>query len=99
MKNGEMLVKGYKLVVIKGISSENLMNSMVTIANSTVHDLPEVHTAILDMDNQQKPTGEHMELCSLLCASLDGKGVGERMGTCICMLSPFTIHLKLSKHC
>ena len=26
-----------------------------------------------------------MELCSLLCASLDGKVVGERMGTCICM--------------
>ena len=26
-----------------------------------------------------------MELCSLLCASLDGKGVGVRMGTCICM--------------
>ena len=57
MKNGEMLVKGYKLVVIKGISSENLMNSMVTIANSTVHGLLEVHTAVLDMDNQQKPTG------------------------------------------
>jgi len=57
VKNGEMLVKGYKLVVIKGISSENLMNSMMTIANSTVHDLPEVHTAILDMDNQQKLTG------------------------------------------
>ena len=56
MKNGEMLVKGYKLVVIKGISSENLMNSMVIIANSTVPDLPEVHTAILEMDNQEKPT-------------------------------------------
>lgn len=56
MKNAEMLVKGYKLLVIRRISSENLMNSMVTIADSTVHDLPEVHTAILEMDNQQKPT-------------------------------------------
>ena len=56
MKNGEMLVKGYKLLVIRRISSENLMNSMVTIADSTVHDPPEVHTAILEMDNQQKPT-------------------------------------------
>lgn len=56
MKNGEMLVKGYKLLVIRRISSENLMNSMVTIADSTVHDLPEVHTAILEMDNQHKPT-------------------------------------------
>ena len=55
MKNGETLVKGYKLLVIRGISSGNLMNSMVTIANSTVHDLPEVHTAILEMDNQPKP--------------------------------------------
>ena len=55
MKNGETLVKGYKLLVIRGISSGNLMNSMVTIANSTVHDLPEVHTAILEMDNQLKP--------------------------------------------
>ena len=56
MKNGEMLVKGYKLLVIRRISSENLMNSIVTIADSTVHDPPEVHTAILEMDNQQKPT-------------------------------------------
>ena len=55
MKNGETLVKGYKLLVIRGISSGNLMNSMVTIANSTVHDLPEVHTAILEMDNQLIP--------------------------------------------
>ena len=56
MKNGEMLVKGYKLLVIRRISSENLMNSIVTIADSTVHDLPEDHTAILEMDNQHKPT-------------------------------------------
>ena len=26
-----------------------------------------------------------MELCSILCASLDGKGVCGRMDTCICM--------------
>ena len=34
--NGEMLVKGYKLPVIRGLSSGNLMHSMVTIVNNTV---------------------------------------------------------------
>ena len=38
-----------------------------------------VHTAILKMDNQQKPIVQHTELCSMLCASLDGpqRGLGE----------------------
>ena len=31
------------------------------------------------------PTIKHRELCSMLCGSLDGKGVGRRMNTCICM--------------
>ena len=34
-----------------------------------------VHTAVFKMDNQQRPIVEHMELCSMLCASLDGKRV------------------------
>ena len=39
---------------------------------------------------------EHMELCSMLCGSLDGKAVLGRMDTCICMVeslccSPETI--------
>ena len=37
------------------------------------------------MDNQQKPIVEHTELCSLLGASLGGRGVWERMETCIHM--------------
>ena len=37
------------------------------------------------MDNQQGPVVYHMELCSMLCGSLDGRGVWERMDTCICM--------------
>ena len=37
------------------------------------------------MDNQQRPAVEHRELCSGLCASPDGRGVGGRMGTCMCM--------------
>ena len=50
------------------------------------------------MDNQQKPTLWHMELCSVLCASQDGRGAWGRMETCICMAeflhcSPETITL------
>ena len=37
------------------------------------------------MDHQQGPTGQHRELCSVLCGSLKGKGVGERKDTCICV--------------
>ena len=37
------------------------------------------------MDNQQGPTVQHMEFCSVLCGSLDGRGIWERMDTCICM--------------
>ena len=44
-----------------------------------------VHTAIFKMDNQQGPTVQHMELYSVLCASLDGREIWGRMDTCICM--------------
>ena len=37
------------------------------------------------MDNQQGPTVQHMELCSMLCGSLDGRGVWGRMDTCLYM--------------
>ena len=37
------------------------------------------------MDNQQGPTVLHRDFCSMLCGSLDGRGVRGRMGTCICM--------------
>ena len=44
-----------------------------------------VCTAIFKMDNQQRPTVEHGELCSMLCGSLDGREVWGRMDTCICI--------------
>ena len=44
-----------------------------------------VHTAIFKMDNPQKPIAKHMELCSMLCGSLDERQVWGRMDTCICM--------------
>ena len=37
------------------------------------------------MNNQQKPIVQHMECCSRLCASLDGRGLWGRTDTCICM--------------
>ena len=37
------------------------------------------------MDSQQGPIVWHMELCSMLCTSLDGRRVWRRIGTCICM--------------
>ena len=48
------------------------------------------------MDNQQGPTVQHRELCSVLCGSLDGgEFEGEWIQVCI-WLSPFTVHLKLT---
>ena len=38
-----------------------------------------VHTVIFKMDNQQGPTAQHMELCSMLCSSLDGTRIWGRM--------------------
>ena len=44
-----------------------------------------VHTAIFKMDHKQGPAVEHRELCSVLCGSLDGRGVWRRRDTCTCM--------------
>ena len=44
-----------------------------------------VHNVIFKTDNQQGPTVEPRELCSMLCGSLDGRGLWGRMDTCICM--------------
>ena len=34
-----------------------------------------VHTAIFKMNNQQRPTVQHRELCPRLGGSLDGRGM------------------------
>ena len=44
-----------------------------------------VHPAIFKTDNQQGPTIQHKELCSMLCDSLDEKAVWGRMDPCTCM--------------
>ena len=41
---------------------------------------------LLYWDNQQGPTAWHRELCSVLCGSLDRRGVWGRMDACICMI-------------
>ena len=45
----------------------------------------QVYTSIFKMDNQKGPAVMHRELCSMLCSSLDGRGVWGRMDTCIHM--------------
>ena len=37
------------------------------------------------MANQLRPAEQHMDLCCMLCASLDGREVWGRTDTCICM--------------
>ena len=39
-------------------------------------------TTIFKMDNQQGPTVQHRKLFSVLCGSLDGSRIWERMDTC-----------------
>ena len=59
----------------------------------------EIHTATFKKDNQEGPTVQHMELCSMLCGSLDGRGVSGVWIHVYVWLSPFVVHLKLSQHC
>ena len=40
--------------------------------------------AVFKMDNQQGPTVQHREICSMLCGSLDRRGVSG-LDTCIYM--------------
>ena len=42
-----------------------------------------VHPTIFKMDNQPRSTTQHIG--SMLCGSLDGRGVWGKMDTCICM--------------
>ena len=57
-----------------------------------------IRTAVFKMDNQQGPPGQHVELCSMLCGSLDGRGVGGEWIQVYVWASPFSIHLKLSQY-
>ena len=52
----------------------------------------ETHTTIYKID-------KHMELCSVLCASLDGRVCGTQWVHVHVWLSLFAVHLKLPQHC
>ena len=56
-----------------------------------------VHSVLFYMDNHRGPTAQHMELCSMLCGSLDGRGVWRRMDPCVPIADSFTVHMKLSQ--
>ena len=45
---------------------------------------------IFKMDSRQGHAVWHVKLCSVLCGSLDGRGVWGRTDTLVCMASPFT---------
>ena len=59
------------------------------------------HTTIFKMDNQQKPIVQHMELCSMSCASLNGRRTWGRMDTCICIRIRIRIRICMAEslHC
>ena len=44
-----------------------------------------IHIAVFKMDHQQGPTAQHGDLCSMICGSLDGRGVWGRMDSCTCI--------------
>ena len=62
-----------------------------------------VHTAIFKIDNQEGPPVQHRELSSMLCGSLDDRGIWKRMDTYLFMdeilcSPPKTITKLLSGH-
>ena len=44
-----------------------------------------IYTTMLKMSNQQGPTVESLEFCSMLYGCLNGRGIWGIMETCVCM--------------
>ena len=42
-----------------------------------------IHTSIFKIDNQQRPTVQHRERCSIFCNNLNQKRIWKRIDTCI----------------
>ena len=59
----------------------------------------DMHPAVLNMENQQGPAGQHRELCSVSRGSLDGGESGGEGIRVYVWLSCFTVHSKWSQHC
>ena len=49
----------------------------------------QVHAAVFKMESQQEPSVQHRERCSMLCGSLDGRGIQGRRDTHVCMSESF----------
>ena len=56
-----------------------------------------IDPAVFRVENQQGPAAQHRALCSMLCGSRDGRGVGGRRDTWVCMAEAL-VHLNLSQH-
>ena len=56
------------------------------------------HTAVFNMENPQGLAGQHRELCSMSCGSLDERGVWGRRDTCVGMAESLPVYLKTSQH-
>ena len=54
-----------------------------------------LHTGTFKTDTEQAPTRQHRELFSMLCGSLDGRGVWGQVDTCICMAEPLSCSLEI----
>ena len=54
-----------------------------------------VHTVLFKTANQQGPTVQHRELCSILCNSLNGKIIWKRIDTGICITLLYTWNITL----
>ena len=68
----------------------------------TVRDFGKVMYTLLYLKQitSKRLTVWHRELCSVLCGSLDGRGVWARMDTCICMAESLPCPPEtISQHC
>ena len=83
---------------------EGIQFSQLPSVPTKTHAQQHVHSAIFKMDNQQGPTVQHRELCSLrhtrlLCGSLDGRGVWGRSNTIYMLLLLLLSHFSRVRLC
>ena len=83
-------VLGWCSLSVRGSDDDDINNNIhisireeVRINEIRKYKCLPAHTAIFNTDNQQGPIVLHMELCSMLCDSLDGREVWRRLDTCI----------------
>jgi len=78
--------EGKNLSITQGVKKQGHVKGQKSVKlNISIGSLLHVHTAIFKMNNKQGLTVWHMELCSMLCGSLLGRGLWRRRNTCIYM--------------